>query len=329
MVLASFFLATPGWIALLGAIAAMCCYRGYHALSQRRAGESAFRTRLEGFQRESSLADEDMETAQLTTDQTASFLRRLGMELEGFAFSGSASRTFLDALDHRLTLAGNPKGWIATDFLAFCSLLIGGVAVFGGILVRYGMLPVVIYLPLVLLCCGYPYFFLSGATTARKEQAFAELPYFLDQLILGLSSGASTLDAAIQSVVMDNADTGLKDSQRVLVREFRRAYLETANQVKSFDQAYRDAAERIQVQEVDDLLEVFIDANTTGSPILSILQDMSKHVYTVFEQNMATLIKKKDTTFTVATVIIMVSTAILIATPIVLTVIKALSGGLG
>jgi hypothetical protein len=322
----SFFLASPIWLSIIAGAAVWLLYVGWMQRGRQKSDRSAFETRLRGFQSQSSLAEEGMESTKLREAEKAGLLRRFGFVIESVAFSGKSSRSFLEAIDHRLLLAGSPYGWIAIDFLAFCTLLIGGAAVFGGLLVQSGVLPVFIYLPLVLLCFGYPFMFLRGKIASRKEQAFAELPYFLDQLILGLSSGATTLDSAIRSVVMDEAQEGLMDSQRVLAQEFRQAYLEVANQVKGFESAYRDAAARIQVQEIDDLVEVFVDADETGSPILHILQDMSRHIYVVFEQNMATLIKKKDTVFTVATVIIMVSTAILIATPIVITVLSALGG---
>ena len=145
---------------------------------------------------------------------------------------------------------------------------------------------------------------------------------------MSLSSGASTLDQALRDVVITNVDRdGMKESEKILVREFRQAYQEHASQSRPFPEAFRAAADRVQVQAVGDLVEVLVEGQQGGAPILGILKDMSQHVYAIFEQEMESLIKKKDTSFTIATVVMMFGTAILIATPIMITVLQALSGG--
>lgn len=323
------FLTNPLVISLLTGLTVYLLVSGISNRSKAKARKSAFEQRLEDFRRQSTMSDAVMSQSSSggrSSDETG-ILRKVGLFLEELSFKGKSGSAFLRMLDERLTLAGNPRGWQAIDFVAFCTLFIGGIVVGIGILVQAGFFPVFLYLPLVGLSLMYPYTFIKGHISRRKEQAFAELPYFLDQLILGLSSGASTLDASIRSVVLDEGPATLRDSKRVLVREFRRAYLEQASQARPSGEAYRAAAARIQVQEIDDLVEVILEGSQGGSPIIHTLESMSEHVYIVFEQNMATLIKKKDTPFTVATVIIMISTAILITTPIIITVTKALSGG--
>jgi ERCC4-type nuclease len=126
-----------------------------------------------------------------------------------------------------------------------------------------------------------------------------------------------------------SATLGAKGQERVLILEFRRAYQEFSSQTRSFAEAYRGAAARLQVQPVTDLVEVLIQGQSGGAPILAVLRDMSENVYARYEQDISTLIKKKDSTFTIATVLIMLGAAIVIGAPIFDTVLKALSGGNG
>lgn len=321
-------LASPGIMALLTFLAFLFLFLGFRKKSMDKAGKSAFETRLRDFQRQSSLSDDmSMETINLPNDESPGFLRSVGIIIHDMFLTGPAGKNVLDALDDWLDRAGHPHGWRSVDFIAFTVVLMGTIIIGGGLLVRAGAFPPILYVAAVAIFALMPYNMVNPHIAKRKEQAFAELPYFLDQIILNLSSGASTLNAALKNVVLDEAHDHLGNRRRVLIQEFRRAFLENQNQVYPFEVAFKNAAKRIQVQEVDDLVEVFINAETSGAPILGILQDMSVHVYMVFEQNMATLIKKKDTIFTVSTVMIMVSTAILIATPIVITLLDALSGG--
>lgn len=317
---------SPLFIAILSSLTVYFLWIGISRRAQKKASESAFQQRLRRFQSESKLGDSMMQV-DVSNQPEISTWQKIGEELRETIFVTSSGSAFMGMLEEKLIQAGHPRGWHATDFLGFFSVVIGSVVIFGGFLFQAGILPAWFYLFLSVLVIYYPFSFLKSETTKRKEQAFAELPYFLDEIILSLSSGTTTIDKAIKTVVMEDSLSAVRDSQRVLVTEFKRAYTEQAESARNFDEAYRGAAERIQLQEVDDLVDVIVEGYATGAPILKNLQDMSSHIYTVFEQNMATLIKKKDAPFTIATVMIMFGTAVLIAAPILSTVMQALAGG--
>lgn len=320
---------SPPFISLLGAVSVMLLYQGWQRRSIQQARKSAFQQRWEAFQRQSKLAHIDMEEVHAEErDSEDKWLRRVGLWLQEQAFrrGGEAGASFMESLEEQMALAGHPRGWHATELVGYAAVLIGAAVILGGLLVQAGSLSPPLYLLLVLLAANEPRRFLRSHQTRRQEQAAAELPYFLDELILALSSGSTNLDNAIRAVVF-NPSASEHDKNRVLVQEFRRAYLEQANLSRSPEDAYRAASRRIGVPQIDDVVELLLEGLSSGAPILHMLEETSVHVYTLFEHQMQTLIKKKDTPFTVATILIMCGTAVLIVTPILLTVFRALAEG--
>jgi Flp pilus assembly protein TadB len=319
---------SPFFISLLAAFATYFSFVGIWRRKQAASRVEAFRQRLREFQAQSAMGGNVMEDSAVgSTARKSDFLSRMGEQLTVAAFSGAGGRSLMDAIEDRLMLAGYPRGWHAPDYIAFCTIAIGSAVLGGGMLVQLGI-PSVLYLGMVALTAAYCWYELQAQINRRQQQAFFELPYFLDEIIMSLSSGASTLDQALREVVTNDMRAGgMREKEKVLVQEFRRAYQEAASQARPFSEAFRAAADRIQVQPVTDLVETLVEGQQSGAPILPILRDMSQHVYSIFEQEMETLIKKKDSTFTIATVIMMAGSALVIIIPIMLTVLKALSGG--
>lgn len=321
----------PMLIGLLSFLATLFVIIGLSQRSREYVRRSALQERLQAFQQQSALSDELMGVTTQTEERKLgaleSFVRGFGRQLAETTMAGSGGQGLIEFVDHQLTKAGNPHDLRGTDFIGWCVVGFGVTGLLGFLGVSVG-LPGWMFLALLALTAMYPYVTLKSWIRQRQEQAFAEFPYFLDEIIQILSSQSATLDQAIREVVLRKDDgLGLADSQRVLVREFRRAYLEVANQSRPADAAYRAAADRLELQEVSDFVEVLVESYHSGAPVLSILKNMSQHVFTLFEQRMYTLIKQKDSAFTVATVVIMLGVAIIILEPIALTVIQALSGG--
>lgn len=319
---------SPLFVALLGGLAAYCIFIGWWRKKQAESKTEALRQRLREFRSQSELDQSVMQASGTVKSKDEGFVSRMGTQLASALFDNRGGLSLLDNIEERLVLGGHPHGWHATDYVAVCALSIGGAIVGGGLFVQMGVSPMV-YLMLVGLVAMYCHWELTFPIKKRQEQAFAELPYFLDEIIISLSSGSTTLDQAIREVVMSPQNqSGMSKKERVLVTEFRRAYQETATTAKPFREAYMDASKRIQVPAVEQLIELLIEGNQSGAPILDALRDMSKHVYTVFASEMEALIKKKDTTFTIATVLMLVGSFIVIITPIIITVMEALGGGI-
>lgn len=315
----------PLLISVITGFATYMIFVGIWRRNQASADNSAVQQRLKEFQAQSALGQDIME-AQIAQRQEQGFMSRIGEQIAALAFSGDGGQGILAKIEEKLILSGRPHGWYAQDYIAFCFLAVGG-AVLGGALLLQSGLPGFWYIALVGLAVYYCYWELNGRIGSRQEQARFELPYFLDELIMSLSSGTSSLDLVLREIVSGNSALGGgKADERVIITEFRRAYQESASQTRTFDDAYRAAAARIQVQPVSDLVEVLIQGQSGGAPILNILRDMSENVYSQYEQDVSTLIKKKDTTFTVATVIIMIGAAVVIGAPIFNTVIESLGG---
>ena len=322
-------MASPFLVALTAAFAVYCVFVGMWRRKQAVARVDAFTERLRDFRAQSAVGGAIMDdTSGLRRDEERSFLSRMGEQLSAAAFSGRGGRSLMEVIEERLVLAGHPRGWHAPEYLAYCALCIGGTVLFGGLMVQSGV-PAPLYLALVGIVAYYCWYDIDIKIKRRKEEAFFELPYFLDDVILSLSSGASTLNHALGEVLRPKESSDLQQREKVLVREFRRAYEESAAQARPFADAFRAAANRIEVQEVSALVDLLVEGHRSGDPIINELRDMSDNVYKLFEQEMQTLIKKQDTTFTIATVVMMGGSFLVIVTPIIITVLKALGGGIG
>jgi Flp pilus assembly protein TadB len=315
----------PLLIAIIAGFSTYMLFVGVWRKSQTEGEASAIQQRLREFQAQSSLGQEVMD-ARIAQREERGLLAQVGEQVSSLALSGSGGRGILDKIEEKLILSGRPHGWYAQDYVAFVFLTMGSVMIFGALMVQ-AWLPGFWYLLLVALTGAYCWYELNGRIASRQEQARFELPYFMDEMIMNLSSGSSSLDLVLREVVSgDSAQAGGTSDERVIVTEFRRAYQETSSQTRNFEDAYRAAAARIQVQPISDLVEVLIQGQSGGAPILSILRDMSDNVYSQYEQDISTLIKKKDTTFTIATVIIMLGAAVVIGAPIFDTVLRSLGG---
>jgi len=315
----------PLLISIIAGFATYMIFVGIWRRGNAAAASSALQQRLQEFQSQSALGQEVME-AQIAQRAEQGLISKLGEQLAALALSGDGGRGIMVKIEEKLILSGRPHGWYAQDYIAFSFLAVGSALIGGALLLQTG-LPGLWYVGVVSLSVYYCWWELVGRIKPRQEQARFELPYFLDELIMNLSSGASSLDLVLREVISGVSSTeGGKESERVLVIEFRRAYQETSSQTRTFDEAYRAAAARIQVQPVSDLVEVLIQGQGGGTPILNILRDMSDNVYRQYEQDVSTLIKKKDSTFTIATVVIMLGAAVVIGAPIFETVLKSLAG---
>jgi len=315
---------------LMSVMAGFAVYMGYLGIWHRRqdqASSSAAQQRLREFAAQSRLGEEIMDESG-KRPEAPGLLSKIGGGISEAILGGSGGTSITAKIDERLILSGRPHGWYAQDWIAFTFLTAATSIVGGGFLVQSGLLSSPLYLALVFISTAYCWWELTGRIKKRQDQARFELPYLLDELIMSLSSGAGSLDLTLRDVLAgETATMGRNDTERVLISEFRRAYQESNTQARSFDDAYRAAANRIQVQPVDDLVEILIEGQSGGAPIVNVLRDMSTQVYTQYEQDITTLIKKKDSTFTIATVIIMFGAAIMIGMPILQTVQSALAGG--
>jgi hypothetical protein len=291
--------------------------------------QSAFEQRLRSFQDQSQASKligpaKEQESRGRVSEMMSSVSLWVGEQM----VSSRGGLSILDWLDGQLASAGSPRGWQATDLLARVLVALVGVLAIGAWSVQVQGSSPIIFAVLLVAVLYYPVLWLRSKITLRKEQAFGELRYFLDELILSLSSQTSTIDQALRSILFESQEqqTGLKESERVLVTEFRRAYTESEGQSRPFEDAYRDAAARIGVDLVSDLVDLLINAKLEGSPVLSSLTELREQVQRLFGEEISARIKKLDSTMTIATVMVMGGCAINLVLPILSSVMQSLQG---
>lgn len=219
-------------------------------------------------------------------------------------------------LERELTLAGRPNGWSAVDALAAVILWWGGVG--GAAVVLYlASFPTALLVILFVAGALYPPLKLRQMRKARQARAWSELPVFINEIIMGLTSGMTTIDDALGRVVQDPDAVG---SQRVLVQEFGQAYAEYRHGNRDREEALHDAAARLGVPAVDNFVDAIVQGLRTGAPIRDVLESQSAQAQAIFKQEMRALIARKESSFVISLFMVMFGLFIMVATPMFLQV---------
>lgn len=108
----------------------------------------------------------------------------------------------------------------------------------------------------------------KGEKKKRELSVRADLPFFIDLLALSVEAGLDFF-SAIQKIV-DKA----RGSESVLADELG-TVLKDIKIGASKQQALRDFAERLDMNEITSFVAVLIDAEATGAPISQVLKDQS------------------------------------------------------
>jgi len=196
-------------------------------------------------------------------------------------FVGGAGRiakriTPLDARERvakKLLLAGSPPGWDAERVIAFKVIgagagLVGGLVVAAGIL-HFQRLPMLVTVALL----AFAGFVLPDSLIARKVQerqreVLGTLSDTLDLLTISVEAGLS-LNAAIAQVV--------QNVPGVLSSEFARMLQEIQLGVPRSD-AFRQLAERTDVEELNSFALAMIQADVFGVSIASVLRTQASQL---------------------------------------------------
>jgi tight adherence protein C len=209
-------------------------------------------------------------------DQLAQpFTNRALLPLVGAAGSIAARVTPVDAHERtarKLALAGNPAGWDAERVLAFKvigvlagligGLVIGAVVGFGGlasiaVIVLFGFIGFVL-----------PDAILDGKVRDRQREIRNALSDTLDLLTISVEAGLS-LNAALSRVVQNTPGT--------LSAEFARMLQEIQLGVSRAD-AFRNLAERTDVEELNAFTLAMIQADVFGVSIGSVLRTQAQQL---------------------------------------------------
>jgi tight adherence protein C len=205
-----------------------------------------------------------------------SFTRRIFVPVVAGASKVARRITPIDARDrvaHKLLIAGSPAGWDAERLLAF--KIIGfavGIALGLFVTTLIGDLGVFIRIVLIALLAfvGFmiPDSMLSRRVGERQKEILRTLSDTLDLLTISVEAGLS-LNAAIAQVV--------QNVPGVLSSEFARMLQEIQLGVPRAD-AFRNLAERTDVDELNAFALAMIQADVFGVSIASVLRTQAQQL---------------------------------------------------
>lgn len=177
-----------------------------------------------------------------------------------------------DRVARKLLLAGSPAGWDAERLLAFKIIgLIGGVilgAIVGGLLGFTPFIRIVVVALLAFVGFAAPDSLLNRRVDERQGEILRTLSDTLDLLTISVEAGLS-LNAAIAQVV--------QNVPGVLSSEFARMLQEIQLGVPRAD-AFRNLAERTDVDELNAFSLAMIQADVFGVSIASVLRTQAQQL---------------------------------------------------
>lgn len=172
--------------------------------------------------------------------------------------------SWIDALDHRLTIAGRPQGWTLERALAAKVVLGLGGALVGRMLYapRGTMLWAVIWVGITALGYFAPDLLLYSRGQERQQQIRNELSDTLDQMTISVEAGLG-FEAAMQRA--GRTGTG------PLADELMRTLQEVQVGVDR-SRALRNLADRTTVSELRQFVIAVVQAENYGVPIANVLR---------------------------------------------------------
>jgi tight adherence protein C len=171
-------------------------------------------------------------------------------------------------LDSKLELAGRPYGITAADFLVLrAAAAIGGLTV--GLAAGWAASSVVVAAVLALLLGGggwfAPGFWINRQVTARRQEILLALPPVLDLLVVAVDAGLS-FDLALGRVV-DKLHNPLTAELDQVQRQISLG--------RSRAEALESLVKRVNVEDVQRLVNALMQADELGVPIARALRDQA------------------------------------------------------
>jgi Flp pilus assembly protein TadB len=290
--------------------------------SERRL-RALIREEMEGTQ--FSMPDEDAKLSRRERRRAkgSPALDRLTRLLEGNRLLAEGEgKTFIEWLDGELVVAGLRQKMSPYRALAVTLLIWFTGVVLPTFMVLAAGLPKWLYAFMVLFFLLYPQLKLRQLKTERQDTLRMELPSFIQQLRMMLSTRMTNIDDAIARVVR-NAQLDPYDSE--LAREFGQAQLEYRLGGVDREEALRAIGDRTRVAAVQNLVDVIVQGMRTGTEMSSVLAEYGKLAQENWRQDMRTYMARKEPLVTVGVIITMFGGFVLFAAPLILNLAHSLN----
>lgn len=231
-------------------------------------------------------------------------------------------KAFMDHIRERLILSGQedvtPERWLARAITVW--VLGIGLPFLTWLLI--GLTPLVV-IPIMIFFAVYPIMELKNKVETRQDDIRREVPFFIQQLYMTMSSGMTVLDDAILRV----AKTSEEDPyDNILAREFARAQTEYRLGGVDREEALRGISRRTGVASVENLVEAIIQGLRTGADMNYVLAEYARQGRRMWVQDMRAFKAKKEPLVTIGVVITMFGALILFAGALVMKIFSVLGG---
>lgn len=272
---------------------------------------------------EKSNIDQDVEVKKEEKEKGSPIVDRLAWSLKNSSsFQNEEGKSLMSKLDIALVRAGmrnkySPEQALATAILIWLAGF--GIAVFA---ILAG-LPKLLAAGILIAMVIYPPYKLKESIGNRQDKIASEIPFFIQQLYMAISSGNTNIDGAIKKVAENNERDNF-DS--ILSREFNQAQIEYSLGAKTTEQALRDIGYRTGVISVENLCEALIQGLRTGVPIQETLREYSGQAQEMWRQDIRNFKNKKEPLVTVGVVISMFGAFIIMISPILIGLFQTLGG---
>lgn len=296
-------------------------------MGERKRSLNQAEKRLRGLLRKEDQADAELleEQAKSSDDlqKSSPIVSRLARLIDDSELMrDEEAQTFLENLDKMLVRGGLRDRFSPTQALAY-AMAIWALGVLVPLIIAFSISDLKIPLiALAVFSALYPPLKLREAISNRQDAIKAEVPFFIQQLYMTLSSGMTTIDEAIVRVGK-TAEEDPYDS--ILAAEFGQAQIEYRLGAKTFDQSIRDIGKRTGVISVENLCEAMIQGHRTGTEMDKVLLDYSSQAQELWRQDMRAYKNKKEPLVTIGLVVTMFGAFILWATPLFIQLIESLN----
>jgi tight adherence protein C len=315
---------SPGFIAIIFALGLALIIISYYRQSQRRSAQMA-EEQIEQILDISSLGQVPESGASAEDQDSGPALRRI---INGFAdrlaginmLRSDDGRDFLADLDRRLVLAGRRDKYTPEQALAVAVAIwvVGvGLPIFAAFVFPVPKFLVVIVAIFFLL---YPLLRLRIDIRNRQDQIEVEVPFFINEIYMSLSAGATIDQAIVRAAQSDQRD----GYDSILAREFAQAQVEYSMGGRNQIEALRDIYRRTGVDSVSGLVEALIQGLRTGADLSLTLQNYSDQAQELWAQAMRDFKNRKDPAITIGVVITMSGGFLIYAAPLLAGMIETL-----